>query len=367
MLDYRIYRDCFSTAEMRSIWSEQATTSAWLKVEQVLARCQADLRLIPTSAADSIERIGITDLDLEALAAEMASVGRPIVGLVKQLRAIAGHHACHVHYKATTQDIMDTAMVTQMKCGLDEISTGADRLIELLDRHIRNHPSTLIMGRTNGQHAVPMLLSTKLNVWRSELYRRKEVISQAAKRGLNVQVGGPVGDLRGYENGSGEMVKSAVASKLGIDVVEPHWQNARDGISDIVGSLGAFCASLCKIAHNVNHLSGSDIAEVSETYVNGKGASSAMHNKRNQRASEFAEAVARLGRQRAEQIGELTLREHERSGGAWIGEWVVVPEVFLLTSGALKWANTMFGNLVIHDDRMQSKCAEKSVPKTHSL
>jgi len=356
MLDYRIYRNCFSTAGMRSIWSEHATVSAWLKVEQVLARAQADKGLIPEAAVIAVEGIRITDLDTEALAEEMALVGRPIVGLVKQLRVLAGGQGCYLHHKSTTQDIMDTAMVMQMKLGLDEIRAEAARFAELLQGHIEAHPTTMIMGRTNGQHAVPMRLATKLMVWHSELSRRIEAIDQAATRGLNVQVGGPVGDLRGYGNGTGQVIKSAVASKLGLGVVEPHWQNSRDGIADIVGSLGALCATLCKIAHNVNLLSSSDVSEVSEVHLNGKGASSAMHHKRNQRASEFAEAVSRLGRQKAGQIGEFTLHEHERSGGAWIGEWVIVPEVFLLTSGALSWANTLLEGLQIHSEKMEERC-----------
>ncbi|WP_371170840.1 lyase family protein [Aliiroseovarius sp. 2305UL8-7] len=356
MLDYQIYRNCFSSAEMRRIWSEHATITAWLKVEQVLARCQADLDLIPAEAAAAIELVGISDLDIEALAAEMDLVGRPIVGLVKQLRALVGTQGPHVHFNATTQDIMDTAMVMQMKLGLIEIETVTARLIKLLGDHTKAHSSTIIMGRTNGQHAVPMKLEVKLAVWRSELIRRREALEQAASRGLNVQIGGPIGDLRGYEGDAGEQVKTAVAARLGLGVVEPHWQNARDGIADVVTALGALCATLCKIAHNVNLLSSSDIAEITETHTNGKGASSSMHHKRNQRTSEFMEAVSRLGRQKAEQIGEFTLHEHERSGGAWIGEWVIVPEVFLLASGALQWSQNLFEDLTFHSEVMASRC-----------
>lgn len=358
MLDYRIYRDCYSTSEMRSIWSEQATIAAWLNVEQVIARCQADSGVIPDIAAAAIEAIKATDLDIEALADDMSIVGRPIVGLVKQLRALTGAQGSHVHCCTTTQDIMDTAMARQMKFGLDEIRLGVERLLDLVDKLIGKHPSTMIMGRTNGQHAVLMRLPTKLGVWRSELARRIEAIDQAAERGLNVQIGGPVGELRGYENGTGEAVKTAVASELGLGVVEPHWQNARDGVADIAGAIGTLCGTLCKIARNVNLLSSTDIAEASEAQTDGGGASSAMSHKRNQRSSEFAEAVARLGRQRAEQVGELMLHEHERSGGVWIGEWLVVPEVFLLASGALSWAEHMFDRLEFHvgntlpDDRV---------------
>ncbi|MCV0424510.1 MAG: hypothetical protein K5905_03475 [Roseibium sp.] len=138
-------------------------------------------------------------------------------------------------------------------------------------------------------------------------------------------------------------------------MTDPHWQNARDGLCDITSALGSLCATLCKIAHNINLLASSDVGEVSESYTHGRGASSAMAHKRNQRASEFAEALARLGRQRSEQMGELTLHQHERSGGVWIGEWLLIPEVFLLTSGALFWIHNMFAGLEFHKTRMSER------------
>ncbi|WP_108816856.1 lyase family protein [Loktanella sp. Alg231-35] len=355
MLNSHVYRDCYSSSEMRTVWSEQATISAWLKVEQVLARCQADLGLIPKEAASMIEAISIADLDVDGLASEMALVGRPIVGLVKQLRSLVPEHGCHVHHNSTTQDIMDTAVAMQMKHSVDCIRAGTDRLITQLKAHIAFHSSTTMMGRTNGQHAFPIRLATKLQVWQSELERRSDALDFSASRGLNVQIGGPLGDFRGYEEGVGETVRAAVATRIGLGVIEPHWQSARDGVAEILTSLGLLCATLCKIGHNVNLLSSSDIAEVSEGHMNGKGASSSMHHKRNQRASEFLEAVARLGRQRSEQIGEFTLHQHERSGGAWIGEWVVVPEAFLLTSGAVNWAEALFADITFQTDQMQGR------------
>ena len=189
MLDYRIYQDCFSTAEMRSIWCENAVVSAWLKVEQVLIRCQADIGIVPDEAAEALEAIALADLDIVELAEEMTLVGRPIVGLVKQLRRLTGEHAQHVHLKTTTQDIMDTAMVMQMKLGLENIREGVVSIIGAVERHIEANPETMIMGRTNGQHAVPMKLATKLGVWNAELNRRLEALDQAAARGINVQIG----------------------------------------------------------------------------------------------------------------------------------------------------------------------------------
>ena len=352
MLDYRIYQDCFSSAAMRDTWSEQTTLATWLKVEQVLSHCQADAGLIPLTVSESLGRLTIDDLDQERLHQDMMLVGRPIVGLVKQLRELMGEQAPYVHYHSTTQDIMDTALAIQMKQGLDDIKLSIARIVASIKRHIEAHQTTLLIGRTNGQHALPITLAQKLELWHNELIRRQQAITEAAQRGLNVQVAGSVGNLHQYQGDSGQIVKQAMANKLGLGTTPLHWQNARDGLADIVMALGGLCASLCKISHNINLLASSDVGELSEAYTDGQGASSSMPHKKNQRISEFGEAVARLGRQRSEQIGELILHEHERSGGMWIAEWLVVPEAFLLTSGALAWLEKMFENLIVHEDVM---------------
>lgn len=353
MLDWQLTQDSFSSLEMRRIWSESSTISAWIKVEQSLARAQCDAGLLPEEAVTAIEAFCVGKLDQARLRQDMSLVGRPIVGLVDQMRDYVGKDfAKFVHFKSTTQDIMDTALAMQMKLGLASVLGDLDELATRLACLASAYPETRIIGRTNGQHAVPMLLRTKFEVWRAELLRRRKVIAEAQEWGVLVQVGGPLGDLSNYDDETGLEIKERLASLLGLGRADPHWQNARDGVADIVAALGALCGSLCKIAHNVNLLSSSDIGEFYECHENGKGASSSMHHKRNQRTSEFAEAVARLGRQRSEQIGELTLHQHERSGGVWIGEWVVIPEVFLLMSGALQWSKRMLSDLRVDEDQM---------------
>jgi 3-carboxy-cis,cis-muconate cycloisomerase len=354
MLNWSLYQSSFSTPFMRKLWSQEAMIEAWLKVEKTLANCQAEQGLIPESAAQSLAKVTINDIDEKALLDKMQLVGRPIVGLVAQLRALVPEEdARYVHYLSTTQDIMDTACMLQMQLSVIEVKAQLDSLITKLDQLALEHASTQMMGRTNGQHAVVIHLGTKLAVLVAELERRRDNLQYAASHGLMVQVGGPVGDLSQYPEGKGKLVKTAMAEHFNMCFAEPHWQNARDGIGDILGALGGLSASLCKIAQNVNLLASSDIAEVSEGYSKGRGASSSMAHKKNQRSSEFAEATARLARQRAEQIGELTLQQHERSGGAMIAEWLVIPDVFMLCSGALMWSEQLFNNLEVHSDQME--------------
>lgn len=352
MLEFAIYRNQFVPPEMRAIWSEESTISSWLKVEQALAVCQAELGVIEPGVAEQLLQLTYTDLDLAALTSDMALVGRPIVGLVKQLRGcVAEDQAKAVHYGSTTQDIMDTAMVLQIRAALTLIDAELERLMCSVEQFNSAYGGTEIVGRTNGQHAVEMTLSGKLDVWVSELQRRRDCIRDATGRGLNVQCGGPVGDLRAFSKEQGLQLKRDLAAALELNCVEPHWQNARDGVNEIVAALGMLCGSLCKIAHNINLLSSSEIGELFEAHEVGKGCSSSMAHKRNQRSSEFMEAIARLGRQQAAAIHETNMHEHERSGGVWISEWLIVPEVFQYTAGALMWANRMFEGLFVDTER----------------
>ena len=261
--------------------------------------------------------------------------------------------AASVHRGVTTQDIMDTGMILQTREALSVINEQSKRILKQLQRLATEHQGTQMIGRTNGQHAAPITFGFKLEVWLAELKRRRAAIECAARRGLMVQFGGPVGNLKDFDADIGGKLKVVIARSRDLEICDPHWQNARDGVQDIIISIGALCVSVEKIAHNVNLLSSSDIAELREEGVPGKGASSSMSHKQNQRCSEFAHAIASMGRQRANDIQVSSLHEHERSGGAWIAEWLIIPQCFLLCSGSLMWMERLFNSLMVEAERMK--------------
>ena len=360
MLNWKLYNNHFSSMPMRDIWSEKSTISGWLKTEQDLAICQAGLDIIPQESAEKISKLSIENFDHNSLADDMILAGRPIVGLIKQMREFVGEECSkHVHFGTTTQDIVDTTMVLQIKQSLVAINQSIDKICTELEQLMTKHSDTVMIGRTNNQHALPIKFNSKLQVWLDELKRRQAAIYDAKNRGLLIQIGGPVGDLSAYGD-KGVKLKKTLADYYGIGYTHSHWQNARDGIAEIISAIGLLSSTLVKIAQNVSLLSSSDIAELNEQREKGKGASSSMLHKQNQRCSEFAEAVARLARQRAEQINESSVHQHERSGNVWISEWVIVPEVFLLCSGALVWTQCMLENLEIDTEKMKSNL-EKSL------
>ncbi len=209
-----------------------------------------------------------------------------------------------------------------------------------------------MIGRTNGQFAKPITFARKTALWSAELKRRIDAINDASIRGLQVQLGGPVGTLDTFDKTTGLALQKELAKQLGLNSSELTWQNSRDGLGDIILAISQLGGSIEKITHNVNLLSSSGIAELYETPAAGKGASSSMTHKRNQRCSEFGEALGRLMREKAIQIGSTAIQEHERSGGACIAEWVLIPEVFLISSGALKWTEQLFNTLHVDSTAM---------------
>ncbi|MGB0893557.1 MAG: lyase family protein [Parashewanella sp.] len=337
---------------MNRIWSEDSTLEYWLYLEKLLAKHQAKLGMISSEAAAYLQAITLDSLDRHTLFDDMQLVGRPIIGLIKQIRSqLPNELRDQVHYGITTQDIMDTCTCLQIQQSIKQINETVNEIIRKLEVFKVNSTELKVIARTNGQYAMPIHLSQKFTVWQHELQRRMASINHSAQQHLWLQLSGAVGDSS--ELGiNADKLKQTIAKQLKLTIMPPHWQNSRDGIADIISAVGLLCASLTKIAHNINLLSSSDIAEFKESFSYGKGASSTMPHKKNQRYSEFAEAIARLGRQHAEQINEHCLHQHERYGGVWISEWYVVPQVFMFTAGALKWTNKIFENLEINTDQL---------------
>ncbi|GAA6151590.1 lyase family protein [Pseudoteredinibacter isoporae] len=358
MISMNLYEDHFSAKDMRNIWSESETIRLWLWVEQRLAAHQADLGVIDPQVAACLATVSADSIDRQQLSADMQRVGRPILGLLNQLRTLLPTHLqAQVHFGTTTQDIMDTAANVQISHSISWIETTIERIVDQLLVLERQHAQQDVIARTNGQYAMPMRLSQKFQVWRYELLRRKDSITQLRSTALCLQLSGPVGDQQSLGTCATEL-RRRMANDLGLLVLDPHWQNARDGLTELIGSVGLLAGSLTKISHNVNLLSSSDIGEFHERQLAGEGSSSSMKHKRNQRCSEFAEATARLARQCAEQMGEFCNHEHERNGGMWIGEWYIVPKVFLLTSAALQWVEKMLSNIEIDREAINSNISK---------
>ncbi len=344
----------YGTDAMRTVFSERSYLQRMLDVEAALARAQARLGIVPAEAAAAITAAAdAAQLDLAALAAATRNTGYPVVGLVHQLSALAGSEAGRwTHWGATTQDIMDTATVLQMRDGLDLIEAELRALCTALATRTAEHRDTVMAGRTHLQHALPVTLGYKCAVWLAPLLTMLERLDQLRPRALRLQFGGAAGTLASLGD-RGLAVSAALAEELGLPEAEIPWHVARDGLAETVCWLGLVTGALTKLATDVMLLMQSEVAELSEPHVAGRGGSSTMPQKRNPIACEYTLAQARGVHALVPQMLAAMAQDQERGTGPWQAEALAIGQAFLLTHGALEQARFIAEGMVVDTGRMR--------------
>ncbi|SFJ29718.1 3-carboxy-cis,cis-muconate cycloisomerase [Bosea sp. OK403] len=354
VFDSRLFRDMFGTAEMRAIFDDAALVGRYVETERALARAQARCGVIPREAAIAIDRAGREfTIDFDRLRRETEIVGYPILPLVHQLAEAAGEAAGgFVHWGATTQDIMDTANVLQVRAALELVERDLATLAGILAGLARKHRDTPMAGRTHLQQALPITFGYKAAIWLAGIERHRERLSQLRPRVLVGEFSGAAGTLASVGAGGLEMQR-LFCEELGLDQPAITWHVARDGLAETVALLGLITGSLAKIATDVMLMMATEFGEVSEPFVPGRGASSTMPQKRNPISSELILAAAKAVRQHVATMLDGMIHDFERATGPWHLEWIALPESFLLTGSALANANFMLGGLVVHEQRMR--------------
>jgi 3-carboxy-cis,cis-muconate cycloisomerase len=357
MIDSRVFRDLYGSADMRAVFADEVMVARWLDAEAALARAQGRLGLIPQDAADVISRCaGSANLDLDSLRRGVESSGHPLVPAIRALERLAGEAGKYVHWGATTQDIIDTGFVLQLKDALAIIERELDLLIASLAGQARVYKDTPMAGRTHGQHAVPVTLGYKLAVVMAELCRHRERLAEMRPRVLVGQLAGAAGTLASLGEQAAS-VRQAMLEDLGLGVPQIAWHTARDGIAETVGILAMIAATCGKFANEVVNLQRTEIAELAEPVGTGAVGSSTMPQKRNPMAAQGVVALARLVRQMPALALDAMGHEHERDLAAWQMEWSFVPETFILTSGAIIQTGRIAEGLIVDADRMRRNLA----------
>ncbi|MGM4905630.1 class-II fumarase/aspartase family protein [Tardiphaga sp. 866_E4_N2_1] len=352
VFDSVLFRDMFGTAEMRAVFADEALVGRYIEAEVALARAQARLGVVPKEAAQAIEAAAKSiRIDFDKLRAETEIVGYPILPLVHQLSEAAGEAGRYVHWGATTQDIMDTANVLQIRAALQIVARDLREVRDILVAMARKYRDTPMAGRTHLQQALPVTFGYKAAVWLSSVDRHIERVDQALPRILLGEFSGAAGTLASVGEGGLEMQK-LFCEELGLHQPSITWHVARDGIAEAVTLLGLITGTLGKIATDVMLLSSSEFGEVSEPFVPGRGASSTMPQKRNAISSELMLAAAKAVRQHVATMLDGMIHDLERATGPWHLEWVSLPESFLLTASSLANAKFMLAGLVVHEKRM---------------
>ena len=354
VFDSALFRDLFATPQMRAVFSDSAYLARCLDVEAALARAQAGIGLIPADAAREISaKANLDCLDLAVLKRETEVVGYPILPLVRQLAAACSPEAGgYVHWGATTQDIMDTAVVLQLRTAFELIEADLAEVLAALDALARRYRDTPMAGRTHLQHALPVTFGFKAAVWRAPLARDRERLAQLRPRVLVGQFGGAAGTLASLGD-AGLAVRAALMRELDLGEPDISWHVARDSLAEAVLYAGLLTGSLAKIAGDVMLMMSTEFAEVFEPFEHGRGASSTMPQKRNPISSELILACAKLVRQHCALMLDAMAQDFERATGPWHVEWIALPEAYLATSGALHQAKLMLAGLGVDTARMR--------------
>lgn len=345
----------FADADMRALLSDTRHIAAMVEAELALARAQAACGIIPRDAADAIAAVAGTFVaDAEALGVGSENSGVPVPALVAQLRkAVGGEAATHIHWGATSQDIMDTALVLVLREVIARFDTRLTELSDALAALARAHADTLMLARTRMQQAAPTTFGLKVAGWRQPVVRQRARLAELSPRLLVAQLGGAAGTLAPLEGGGAE-VRARFAVELGLGAAPTPWHNQRDTMAEFAGWLSLLTGALGKMGLDIGLLAQSEVGEVRETDAAGKGGSSTLPQKSNPVSSEILVTLARYNANELGAMHQAMLHEGERSGAAWSLEWLALPNMILAASGALEHACRLARNLVVDAGRMEA-------------
>jgi len=360
----KIWGEMFGTKEMHQVFSDERTIQLYLDVEAALARSQSKLGIIPEEAGKKITQASKLELiDWKKLEKRTTIVGYPILPLVEQLsNAVKDGYGQYCHWGATTQDIMDTADVLQIREGLGLLTSDLNGIADALVKIIKEHIETPMAGRTHLQHALPVSFGYKAATWLSGIDRHIKRLEEIKSRIFNLSFFGAAGTLASLGEENGLNTQIALANELGLNVPDVSWHSIRDNFCEVTGWLAIVGASLGKIAYDVMLMMQTEIQEVAEPFLHGRGSSSTMPQKRNPISSEIMLACSKLLREHHSSMLDAMVLDHERATGQWHVEWNAIPNSFIIASSSFKSARFLLEGLEVSPENMK-----KNIDKTNGL
>lgn len=352
IVDSRFYGHRYSTEATHRIFCDNDRFQRWLDVEAALALSQAELGIIPSDAAEAIVAAAHIDhIDLDAVRADIRRTGHSLVALLRALQAAAGGAGEYVHYGATTQDIQDTAQSLEMRDVLDELDAVLRTILGQLLSVAEQHATTVVVGRTHAQPALPLSFGLKVASWIDEILRHADRLAAMRRRALVVQLFGGVGTMAGFGQ-QGIALLERFADRLGLSAPAVGWHVARDRVVEYVSGVAMVAGTMARVADEIRTLSRPEFGEVEEAWRHGMVGSSTMPHKRNPEGCEQTVVMARLAAAQVPIALAAMGGEHERDSRSLRVEWVCVPDVSHYTLAACEIVRHITSGLTIHVDRM---------------
>ena len=339
---------------MREVFEEETRFQRMLDVEAALAWARAEVGDIPRDAAKEIEQHASTKYVTVKRIREIERVTEhETAAMIEALAEVSGKGGAYVHFGATSSDILDTALALQMKSGLKIVQGKLDALEQILIHLSKKYRNSVMIGRTHGQHALPMTLGLKFAVWLGEVGRHIERVDQCSARLLVGKMSGAIGTMAGLGKNALQ-IQDFVMNRLGLRADEVTTQIVqRDRYAELICTFAILASSLDKFATEVRNLQRPEIDELAEPFEEGKQVgSSAMPQKRNPWRSENISSLAKIERSLVGPSLEAIVTWHERDLSQSASERFIIPESFILTDHMLDSMIRILAGLKVNEQRM---------------
>src|SRR3984885_1304630 len=355
LIDSAVFRDIFSTEAMRRVFSDENRVQKYLDFEAALAKAQARLGIIPKEAGDEIvQHCNVSEIDFAKLKTQTERIGYPVLPVVQQLVALCKDGLGEwCHWGATTQDITDSATVMQIREGLALVEADLNGIADALANLARKYRDTPMAGRSNLQQAVPITFGYKMATLLAAFERHKQRLKGLRSRLLVGEFGGAAGTLSSL-GGKGLATKAELMKELKPGQPAIAWHTVRDSIAEAGCFLGLVTGTCGKIAFDIKLMMQTEVEELYEPFFEGRGSSSTMPQKRNPISSVYITALTSVVRQQVAALLDAMVEDHERATGPWEIEWIVLPEIFCFTAGALAHTEFVLTGLQIDEKKMRA-------------
>ena len=352
VIDFLTLGNNFGTPEMRSIWSEENRFRKQVEVEIALAKAEGELGVIPSEAANKIAQlVKVEALNFNELAEEAVRLRHTFMATINALQRQSGDAGEYIHYGATTQDIVDTATVLQLKEAFEIVLRDTHLVAQELKTLAKKYQYLPMVGRTHGMQALPTTFGFKLAVWLDEFVRHLQRLNEIRDRVLVGNISGAICTYASFGK-KGPEVEARALALLGLNAPNIGWQAARDRFSEYASVVALISGTLGKIANEFYNLMRTEINEIEEPFSSGKIGSSTMPHKRNPAALEGMASLTSPIFKSVALIHESMRVEHERDAMSWRAEWIALPEMNIYLSAQLQIGLSILRGIKVNAEQM---------------
>lgn len=348
-----LFENTFTTPETREVFGTEGYVDWFVRVEAALAIAEASVGMVPEDAASTLTELASAGhVDMQAVERYLEQRGLLSMAIIEGWRENLGDEGRFVHWGSTSQDVMDTTVVLQVREALDVLLERLRAIEGRLADHVEAHADTPMIGRTHHVHAVPTTFGLKPASWLEELGRQIDQLSRVRKDLSVCQFGGAIGTYATFGE-DGSAIADAFAAELGLEAPTIGWHAARDRIVRLIAAVASVAGTLARVAKQVLLLGRPEVGELGDPVPEGEVGSSTMPHKRNPKRAETVVVLARLLRGEAQSMFPLMNTADERSTSTWDGEFSVVPTAFGYADRCAETAHRLVDGLVVDPKRMR--------------